>query len=176
MTALNKILKAARAASIWHASQTRKGSKAEPYIFHLFDVAELVAGVTDGPDMIAAAFLHDAIEDQKIPAQVIADMFGEAVAEIVVLMSDDKKKPQAFNKEHQVTSAATLPDRVKLLKLADKTANLRSLAADPPVGWSKERITEYVAWSKRVIEAMGREQLNPELLAKFDAAAAAVPT
>jgi len=174
MTEMTKILLAAQTAALWHAGQKRKGAKAEPYITHLLKVAELVSEVTDGPDMICAALLHDAIEDQKIPAKTIADLFGAEVAEMVVLMSDDKTKPQAFNKEHQVTSSAALPDRVKLLKLADKTANLMSLADDPPVGWPAERVLEYVAWSKRVIEAMGRDQLNPELLAKFDTAAAAV--
>ena len=174
MTNIPKILQAVKSAALWHGGQKRKGEKAEPYLFHLLQVAELVSEVTDGEDMICAALLHDAIEDQKVPADLIAKMFGAGVAELVVQVTDDKSKSQAFNKEHQVSTAAALPDRAKLLKLADKTANLVSLDESPPVGWPKERVLEYVAWSKRVIEAMGRDQLNPELLAKFDAAAAAV--
>lgn len=174
MKDITKILAAVQAAAIWHDGQKRKGLKAEPYLDHLLAVAALVSEVTDGPDMICAALLHDAIEDQEVPADLIAKMFGAGVAELVVQVTDDKSQSQAFNKEHQVSTAAVLPDRAKLLKLADKTANLISLYESPPVGWSKERALEYVAWSKRVIEAMGRDQLNPGLLAKFDAAAAAV--
>lgn len=174
MTDTAKILRAVQAAAVWHASQKRKGAMAKPYLSHLLRVAELVAEVTDGADMICAALLHDAIEDQKIDPGIITELFGVDVTKLVLEVTDDKSKPQAFNKAAQITHAAALSAPAKLLKLADKTANLEDLAADPPVGWPANRVIAYVAWAQQVIEAMGRKQLIPGLLAKFDAAASAV--
>ena len=43
--------------------------------------------------------------------------------------------------------------RVKLLKLADKTSNLRSLMASPPAGWSRQRLSDYVVWAHDVVRS-----------------------
>jgi guanosine-3',5'-bis(diphosphate) 3'-pyrophosphohydrolase len=61
--------------------QRRKGAAEEPYINHLLEVATLVAEATDGkdPDLVIAALLHDAIEDQEVPRDVIAQAFGEGI-------------------------------------------------------------------------------------------------
>jgi (p)ppGpp synthase/HD superfamily hydrolase len=74
------VLRAADAAARWHVHQRRKGTAEEPYINHLLEVATLVAEATDGkdPDLVIAALLHDAIEDQEVPRDVIAQAFGEA--------------------------------------------------------------------------------------------------
>ena len=68
------VLRAADAATRWHVHQRRKGSAQEPYINHLLEVASLVAEATHGkdPDLVAAALLHDAIEDQEVPYELIA--------------------------------------------------------------------------------------------------------
>jgi guanosine-3',5'-bis(diphosphate) 3'-pyrophosphohydrolase len=70
------VLKAAAAAAPWHIHQRRKGSAEEPYINHLLEVASLVAEATDGkdPDLVIA-LLHDAIEDQEVPRETIADIW-----------------------------------------------------------------------------------------------------
>jgi (p)ppGpp synthase/HD superfamily hydrolase len=62
------VLRAAHAAARWHAYQRRKGSAEEPYINHLLEVAMLVAKATNGKDrnLVIAAVLHDAIEDQEV--------------------------------------------------------------------------------------------------------------
>ena len=64
------VLRAADAAARWHVHQRRKGAAEEPYINHLLEVATLVAEATDGkdPDLVIAALLHDAIEDQEVRA------------------------------------------------------------------------------------------------------------
>ena len=69
------VLKAADAAARWHVHQRRKGKAEEPYINHLLEVASLVAEATDGKDsqLVIAALLHDAIEDQEVPAEIISD-------------------------------------------------------------------------------------------------------
>ena len=76
------VLRAADAAERWHVHQRRKGAAEEPYINHLLEVATLVAEATEGkdPDLVIAALLHDAIEDQEVPRDVIAEAFGEGMA------------------------------------------------------------------------------------------------
>ena len=67
------VLRAADAATRWHVHQRRKGSAQEPYINHLLEVASLVSEATHGkePDLVIAALLHDAIEDQEVPREFI---------------------------------------------------------------------------------------------------------
>jgi (p)ppGpp synthase/HD superfamily hydrolase len=86
------VMKAADAAARWHVHQRRKGAAVEPYINHLLEVASLVAEATSGadPDLVVAALLHDAIEDQEVPRSLIADSFGEGVAKLVEEVTDDK--------------------------------------------------------------------------------------
>ena len=60
-----------------------------------------------------------------------------------------------------------------LVKLADKTCNLRDIARTPPAGWSLERRQEYFDWAKRVVDGLPR--VNDELRSAFDAAFAARP-
>jgi guanosine-3',5'-bis(diphosphate) 3'-pyrophosphohydrolase len=86
------VLKAADAAARWHVHQRRKGAAKEPYINHLLEVATLVAEATEGkdPDLVAAALLHDAIEDCEVPNKLIAQTFGADVAALVAEATDDK--------------------------------------------------------------------------------------
>ena len=96
MKAWVTVLKAADTAAHWHAHQRRKGKHEEPYINHLLEVAMLVAEATEGkrPDLVIAALLHDAIEDQEVPRGMIAASFGEDVASLVEELTDDKTQPR----------------------------------------------------------------------------------
>ena len=165
------VLKAASTAAQWHMHQRRKGEAQEPYINHLLEVAQLVAEATDGhdPNLVIAALLHDAIEDCEISRDEIATTFGEDVAALVVAVTDDKNLKKEVRKQLQVEVAPHQPRRAKLLKLADKTSNLRALAASPPARWSQERKLDYLAWARAV--AHGLRGVNPWLEARFDAAA-----
>jgi (p)ppGpp synthase/HD superfamily hydrolase len=86
------VLRAADAAARWHVHQRRKGLAQEPYINHLLEVASLVAEATQGkdPDLVIAALLHDAIEDQEVHYELIMREFGKRVADVVREVSDDK--------------------------------------------------------------------------------------
>lgn len=68
MKHLVKVMDAANAAAQWHVGQRRQGVAREPYVNHLLEVAALVAEATQGADanLIIAALLHDAVEDQDI--------------------------------------------------------------------------------------------------------------
>jgi guanosine-3',5'-bis(diphosphate) 3'-pyrophosphohydrolase len=118
------VLKAADAAARWHVHQRRKGAAAEPYINHLLEVAALVVEATEGKD-------HDAIEDCEVPQTLIAEAFGADVADLVAEVTDDKTLEKAERKKRQVASAHKKTDRAKVLKLADKTSNLRALVSSP---------------------------------------------
>src|ERR1700758_2547011 len=127
------VLRAADAAARWHVHQRRKGAAEKPYINHLLEVATLVAEATDGkdPELVIAALLHDAIEDQEVPRSVIAEAFGAGVAELVEEGTDDKKVEKQERKRLQIEHSHKKSQRAKILKLADKTSNLRAVAASP---------------------------------------------
>jgi (p)ppGpp synthase/HD superfamily hydrolase len=165
------VLKAADAAARWHVHQRRKGTAEEPYINHLIEVAMLVADATGGGDtnLVIAALLHDAIEDSEVPRELIAETFGEDVASIVAEVTDDKSLPKAERKLKQIETAATKTPRAKLLKLADKTSNLRAIAASPPPDWSVKRRMEYVEFARKVVA--GLRGVNSRLEEQFDEAA-----
>src|SRR6476469_7779786 len=102
-------------AARWHVHQRRKGIAQEPYINHLLEVASLVTEATGGtdPNVVIAALLHDAIEDQGITPQVLASEFGQHVADMVVEVTDDKALPKEERKRRQVQTAPTKSRQAK---------------------------------------------------------------
>jgi HD domain len=165
------VLRAADAAARWHVHQRRKGAAEEPYINHLLEVARLVAEATEGrnPKAVIAALLHDAIEDQEVPRELIAREFGEDVAALVEEVSDDKELEKHHRKRIQVETAHKKSDDAKLIKLADKTSNLRAITFSAPPDWSVKRRLEYIRWAKEVVS--GLRGASPLLEQRFDRAA-----
>jgi (p)ppGpp synthase/HD superfamily hydrolase len=157
-----------------HVSQRRKGEAAEPYMNHLTEVAELVAEATGGKDIdvLVAAILHDTVEDTETTPEELEAVFGIAVAALVAEVTDDKSLPSKERKALQIEHAPHASRGAQIIKLADKTANLRSLAASPPPDWTKERRDDYVVWAGRVVD--GCRHANRWLAAQFDAAVAAM--
>jgi (p)ppGpp synthase/HD superfamily hydrolase len=164
------VLLAADAAARWHVHQRRKGSAQEPYINHLLEVAGLVTQATGGadPTVVIAALLHDAVEDQGVTPETIASDFGRRVADIVMEVTDDKSLPKAERKGKQIEFAAKKSREAKLIKLADKTSNVRAVANSPAPDWSIERRLEYVEWAKSVVA--GLRGTSPWLEQQFDEA------
>ncbi|HTZ52174.1 MAG TPA: HD domain-containing protein [Spirochaetia bacterium] len=154
-----------------HAHQRRKGIRAEPYINHLTEVALLLAEATGGADapLVMAGLLHDTIEDTETTMEELQAEFGPDVAGLVAEVTDDKRLPRDERKRLQVQSAPRRSPRARMIKLADKTANLHSIHVSPPVGWSSRRKREYVAWAREVAAACG--PTNERLEAAFEAAA-----
>jgi guanosine-3',5'-bis(diphosphate) 3'-pyrophosphohydrolase len=151
--------------------QRRKGAAKEPYINHLLEVATLVAEATEGkdPNLVVAALLHDAIEDCEVPYKVIAKAFGSDVADLVAEVTDDKTIEKSERKKLQADNASKKTTRAKVLKLADKTSNLRALASSPAPDWSVKRRIEYIDWARKV--AAGLRGANASLEKQFDDAA-----
>jgi len=165
------VLKAADAAARWYVHQRRKGAAKEPYINHLLEVATLVAEATDGKelDLVIAALLHDAIEDCEVPYSLIEKTFGADVADLVAEVTDDKRLPKEEQKKLQEDTAHKKTARAKILKLADKTSNLRALVSSPAPDWSVRRRIEYIEWARKVVA--GLRGANAMLEKQFDDAA-----
>lgn len=166
---LRDVLAAARFAAERHKNQRRKGESAEPYVNHLLEVADLISQATPNPDPIVlmAALLHDVVEDAGVTSAELARHFGQAVANMVAEVTDDKTLPKAVRKQRQVEHAPHLSAGAQLIKLADKISNLRGVMHNKPVGWDEQRCREYFDWAKRVIG--GLQSPNPALLAQFEA-------
>ena len=171
MDGLQKILEAASFAAERHKDQKRKGSDGEPYINHPLEVAKMLVstGEVIDPDVIAAALLHDTVEDTDVSLDEIAEHFGVTVAGYVRELTDDDTLDKAERKQMQVHHAPKLSDGAKQIKLGDKISNIRDITDNPPEGWDVQRRREYVEWGERVVA--GLRGANPRLEALFDAVA-----
>ncbi len=95
-----------------------------------------------------AGLLHDTIEDTETTYDELVSEFGTVVAELVAEVTDDKSLEKAVRKRRQVETAPNKSDRAKMIKIADKTSNLRSIVASPPADWAPERKREYFEWAR----------------------------
>jgi len=116
----------------------QKRSTGEPYIIHPVAVAEILADMRLDHKTIMAALLHDVIEDTDITQDDLANLFGQTVAELVEGVSKldklkfrDRKEAQAEN-FRKMFMAMVQDIRVILIKLADRTHNMRTLGALRP--------------------------------------------
>ena len=164
------ITRALHFAAERHSNHRRKGQAQEPYVNHLAEVSELVADATEGKDvnLIAAALLHDTIEDTETSSDELVATFNNDIAQLLADVTDDKSLPKQDRKYLQVVNSRAQNMRVKLLKLADKTSNLRSLANSPPENWNTEQKQAYIDWAIKV--AAGLKGVNPWLEGRFDEA------
>lgn len=167
---MNRLLSAIAFAAHKHRDQRRKDLVASPYINHPIGLANVLANEASVEDerVLIAAVLHDTIEDTETTEQELIREFGKEVADIVMEVTDDKTLPKAERKQRQIEHAATLSQRAKLVKLADKICNLRDIANSPPANWSLERKREYFEWAKAVVDGM--RGVQPALEHIFDEA------
>ena len=182
--AISRVIDALALAAEAHRHQRRKDVDATPYINHpiaLLHILSNEAGVTD-PDVLCAALLHDYLEDccghaEGLSVQqgreVLEQRFGPQVLAYVDAVTDDKTRPKQERKRLQVEHAAHAPEGARLVKLADKIANLRDIDALPPADWPLERRQDYFDWAKQVIDQV--RGTHPRLEALFDASYAKKP-
>ncbi|SPH24493.1 Guanosine-3',5'-bis(diphosphate) 3'-pyrophosphohydrolase [Defluviimonas aquaemixtae] len=138
-----------------HSGQTRKGAAMEPYVVHLEEVASFVRRHGGDSAAIAAAWLHDTVEDcDGVEPADIHHAFGADIAGVVAEVTDDKSLPKARRKELQIVTAPRKSGRAALVKLGDKTSNIRSVNRSRPVDWDFERCRTYVDWAEAVVAAL----------------------
>lgn len=183
-TDLQRVIDAVAFAADAHRNQRRKDQDATPYINHpvaLVRILSLEGGVDDA-DVLCAAALHDYLEDccgqdgqpsLDTGRALIGGRFGARVLAYVEAVTDDKTLEKAERKRQQVEHAAHVPDGAKLVKLADKIANLRDLAQSPPAAWEPARRRAYFDWAAQVVDRV--RGVHPQLEVAFDAALAQRP-
>ena len=164
------IAEAVEFAADAHALQCRGDGKT-PYFNHLAEVASSCARHDPfDPVLVAACYLHDTIEDTGVDAAILKERFGAEVAQLVVDVSDPPKLKGRERRQRQVDHTARASDRVKLLKIADKTSNAAERAGLEPQFQSLKSMQRYLDWARAVVDVA--RGVDEDMEAAFDAQAA----
>ena len=118
-----------------HAGTERRG-KGFPYIVHPMEAVEIVATITPDQELLAAAALHDVVEDTDITADEIRREFGDRIANLVVAESDvfvegvSEEDSWHARKQAAIDRLAAAPHDAKIVAMGDKLSNMRAIARD----------------------------------------------
>ena len=118
-----------------HSGTERRG-KGFPYVIHPMEALAIVATITPDPELLAAAALHDTVEDTDITLDVLRAEFGERVAKLVADESDvfteGKSEEETWHqrKKAAIDRLARAPHDAKIVALGDKLSNMRAIARD----------------------------------------------
>ena len=118
-----------------HAGTERRG-KGFPYIVHPLEAMEIVATMTPDPELLAAAALHDTVEDTDVTIAQIQTEFGDRVAELVAMESDEPHQSRdsienwRARKQTAIDRLARASRDAKIVALGDKLSNMRAIARD----------------------------------------------
>ena len=112
-----------------HAGQFRKGTT-RPYIMHPLETMSILNSMRGDTNLLIAGVLHDTLEDTDTTREELVERFGEEVAYLVDQHSEDIYRRWSERKQAAVYHAKYAPTRVKMLILADKVSNLRSMYLD----------------------------------------------
>ena len=126
---MNRIHEAIVFAARKHAGQVRKGTDI-PYISHPMEVMQILSRNDYVDDVIIGGILHDVLEDTDATQEEIIGLFGEDILDFILAESEDKSKPWKERKQATIDQLKVAPKGVKIVCLADKLANLRSMASD----------------------------------------------
>lgn len=163
---LSVIENAYRYADEKHKTQLRKSG--EPYIIHPVAVAEIVAEIGLDTDAIAAALLHDCLEDTDTNYEDISRLFGETVAELVEGVTKLTRVQYSTMEEQQMENlrkmfmAMSKDIRVVLIKIADRLHNMRTMEYQTPakqISKSMETMEIYAPLAHR----LGMQKIKWEL-------------
>ena len=118
-----------------HAGTERRG-KGFPYIVHPLEAVEIVATMTADQELLAAAALHDTVEDTDVTIEQIRAEFGDRVASFVAAESDEPhQRPDSVEnwrarKQAAIDRIACASHDAKMVALGDKLSNMRAIARD----------------------------------------------
>ncbi|NLT15729.1 MAG: HD domain-containing protein [Clostridiales bacterium] len=119
-----------------HSGMLRKGTST-PYILHPLEAAAIVSSITDDDEVIAAAVLHDVLEDTSATADQIQAEFGTRVLNLVQSESEDKREARPASETWKIRKQETIDALmkessldVKMLALGDKLSNIRAMYRD----------------------------------------------
>ena len=162
------VFEALRYAAEKHKNQRRKGSEDTPYINHPIAVAYYLSSYAhiQDPHILAAAILHDTLEDTDATPEEIKEIFGSKVLKLVQEVTDDKTLPKNTRRRQQEKTVDQRSHGAKLIRIADKISNVYDLFHTPPAGWDPETRIEYLDWTERVINKI--KGVNPSLENMYD--------
>ena len=118
-----------------HSGTERRG-KGYPYIVHPMEAVEIVATMTRDQELLAAAALHDTVEDTDVTVEQIREEFGDRVAELVASESDEmpagvsEEDSWHARKQAAIDRLAGASRDAKMVALGDKLSNMRAIARD----------------------------------------------
>lgn len=113
-----------------HTGTERRG-KGFPYIVHPMEAMEIVATITPDQELLAAAALHDTVEDTDVTIDDIRKEFGERIASLVMIESvSDDEGTWHERKQKAIDVIANAPLDAKIVALGDKLSNMRAIARD----------------------------------------------
>ena len=114
-----------------HAGTERRG-KGFPYVIHPLEAMAIVATITSDQEILAAAVLHDVVEDTDITIDEIRAQFGDRVASLVDTESDrlNELPDWRSRKEDSLRRLANASREEKIVALGDKLSNMRAIARD----------------------------------------------
>ena len=118
-----------------HSGTERRG-KGYPYIVHPLEAVEIVATMTKDQELLAAAALHDTVEDTDVTVGQIREEFGDRVAELVASESDEmpvgvsEEDSWHARKQAAIDRLSRAGREAKMVALGDKLSNMRAIARD----------------------------------------------
>lgn len=118
-----------------HSGGVRKGTKT-PYIVHPLEAVSIVTTMTDDREVMAAAVLHDVVEDTEYTIEDIQAQFGDRVAELVGSESENKREDLPAEETWEIRKLETIEHlsraglEVKMIALSDKLSNIRAICRD----------------------------------------------
>ena len=118
-----------------HAGTERRG-KGFPYIVHPMEAVEIVATMTPDQELLAAAVLHDTVEDTDVTIEQIREEFGDRAASFVAIESDEPHQSRdsvenwRARKQAAIDRLARASHDAKIVALGDKLSNMRAIARD----------------------------------------------
>lgn len=118
-----------------HRGMGRKG-KEFPYIVHPMEAVSIVATMTNDQELLAAAALHDTVEDTDVTLEMLRAEFGDHIAMLVDIESEDKQPEVSAEeswhtrKQGAIDRLARAPHDAKVVALGDKLSNMRAIAHD----------------------------------------------
>ncbi len=152
---MDKIEKSKELASLRHLGQCRPNRCCELKINHIEEVAKLVEKSGGNQNEVAAAWLHDIVEDTVTTIEEIEELFGHDITQLVDGLTDPPEfssLPLDIRKHQQAQRLLSKSKEVRRVKLCDQISNVRSVINDPPLDWDNKKCLAYIEGAKKITD------------------------
>lgn len=163
------VQKAKSLATEKHAHLRMYNAARSPVIIHISEVADYVQEHGGTDDMIAAAWLHDIVEDTDVTLAQIEEWFGPSISSLVDGLTDPphfEPLPLEQRKPMQAQRLKAKSNDIKRIKICDQLSNVLRVTNDPPTDWDEATQFVYIRGAKEIADVC--RGLSPALDALFD--------